>query len=192
MFIREKTMRALVLKHLKNSDRSISSLARELKKDGCEVHRLVLTGYLRALSEMGVLKEKEIPPSKVYSYASMRDDDVYESLGHRLRAQEPRKNRRARLGVFLLQTMFRRPIFYEELKRCSLSPPKRYRSPIAEERSEARKLLENAGVNVPPSDPAYNVSEDFSRELFEMLADEFVERAGLRSLRMETKQVKLL
>ena len=192
MFIREKSLRALVFKHLREADKSISRLARDLEKDGFKLHRLVLTGYLQALAETGVLREKDIPPSKVYSVASSRMQDVYESLGEKLSRLEPHRSKRSRMAVFVLQRLFRRPVFYEELKRCGIGPPKKFRSVGPEERAEARKLLENAGVVVPQSDPCYLVSEDFSGELYDTLSDELIERAGLRSLRQETKQIKLL
>lgn len=192
MFIREKSLRALVFKHLRDADKSISRLSRDLEKDGFKLHRLVLTGYLQALAETGVLREKDIPPSKVYSVTSSRMQDVYESIGEKLLKLEPHKARRSRMAVFVLQRLFRRPVFYEELKRCGLGPPKKFRSVTAEERAEARKLLENAGVPVPPSDPCYLVAEDFSKEVYDLLSDELIERAGLRGLRMETKQVKLI
>jgi len=190
-FIREKSLRNMVFKRLAEGDRSISQLARDIEKDGVKLHRLVLTGYLQALAEMGVLREKDIPPAKVYSLASTRMQDIYESLGEKLKAIEPSKDRRARLAAFVLQRMFRRCVFYEELKRCGLGAPKKYRSIVGEERAEARKILEEAGITVPPSDPAYRVAEDFGSELYDLIADELVERAGLRSLRQETKQVKL-
>jgi DNA-binding HxlR family transcriptional regulator len=192
MLIRDKSLRALVFKHLRDADKSISRLARDLEKDGFKLHRLVLTGYLQALAETGVLREKDIPPSKVYSLTSSRMQDVYESIGEKLQKLEPHKARRSRMAVFVLQRLFRRPVFYEELKRCGLGPPKKFRSVTAEERSEARKLLENAGVTAPPSDPCYLVAEDFSKDVYDLLSDELIERAGLRSLRMETKQVKLI
>jgi len=192
MFIREKGLRALVFKHLREADKSISGLARDLEKDGFKLHRLVLTGYLQALAETGVLREKDIPPSKVYSLASPRMQDVYESIGERLHRLEQKKARRSRMAVFVLQRLFRRPVFYEELKRCGVGPPKKFRTVGAEEKQEARKVVENAGITLPPSDPCYLVSEDFSKDVHDILSDELIERAGLRSLRMETKQVKLI
>jgi hypothetical protein len=156
------------------------------------MHRLVLTGYLQALAEMGLLREKDIPPSKVYSLTATRLADVYESLGEKLRAAENGRDRRSRMGVFVLQRMFRRPVFYEELKRCGLPAPKRYKTVSPEERAEARKLLDDAGMALPAADPCYRVSEDFSAELYDILSDELLERANLRPLRLETKQIKLI
>jgi DNA-binding HxlR family transcriptional regulator len=192
MFIREKNLRSMVIRQLRDEDKSISRLARDLEKDGARLHRLVLTGYLQALAEMGLLREKDIPPSKVYSLTATRLADVYESIGEKLRQLENGRDRRSRMGVFVLQRMFWRPVFYEELKRCGLPAPKRYRTVGTEERAEARKLLENAGMAVPASDPCYRVAEDFSAELYDLLSDELLERANLRPLRLETKQVKLI
>jgi len=192
MFIREKNLRSMVIRQLRDQDKSISRLSRDLEKDGARLHRLVLTGYLQALAETGLLKEKDIPPSKVYSLSDTRLQDIYESVGGKLCALEKHRDRRTRMCVFLLQRMFRRPVFYEELKRCGLPAPKRYRAVGAEERAEARKLLESAGMALPASDPCYRVSEDFSAELYDLLSDELLERANLRPLRLETKQVKLI
>jgi DNA-binding HxlR family transcriptional regulator len=192
MFIREKNLRSMVLRQLRDQDKSISRLSRDLEKDGARLHRLVLTGYLQALAEAGLLREKDIPPSKVYSIAGARLQDIYESVGEKLRAAEKRRDRRSRMGIFLLQRLFRRPVFLEELKRCGLAPPKRYRAVGAEERAESRRIVENAGMALPPSDPCYRVSEDFSAELYDMLSEELLERANLRPLRLETKQVKLI
>jgi len=192
MFIREKNLRSMVIRQLRDQDKSISRLSRDLEREGAKLHRLVLTGYLQALAESGLLREKDIPPSKVYSLSGARLQDIYETLGEKLRSMEKRPNRRSRMAVFLLQRLFRRPVFYEELKRCGLGAPKRYRTVSAEERSEARKLVENAGMALPPSDPCYRISEDYSAELYDILSDELLERANLRPLRLETKQVKLM
>ncbi len=192
MFIREKNLRSMVLRQLRDTDKSISRLSRDLEKEGAKLHRLVLTGYLQALAESGLLREKDIPPSKVYSLANTRLQDIYESVGEKLRAAENRRDRRSRMGVFLLQRLFRRPVFLEELRRCGLGAPKRHRAVSAEERAEARKLVENAGMALPPSDPCYCVLEDFSADLYDILSDELLERANLRPLRLETKQVKLI
>jgi len=192
MFIREKNLRSMVIRQLRDQDKSISRLSRDLEREGARLHRLVLTGYLQALAESGLLREKDIPPSKVYSLSGARLQDVYETLGEKLRAIEKRPDRRSRMAVFLLQRLFRRPVFYEELRRCGLGAPRRHRAVSAEDRSEARKLVENAGMALPPSDPCYRVSEDYSAELYDILSDELLERANLRPLRLETKQVKLM
>ena len=56
-----------VMELLDGKQLSISGLSRELKAEGIEEHRLVLTGYLRALRDLELLEETEVPPSKIYS-----------------------------------------------------------------------------------------------------------------------------
>jgi len=54
----------LLTEIISNKQMSISSIARELKKNGYDQHRLIITGYLRALNDMGYLEEIEIPRPK--------------------------------------------------------------------------------------------------------------------------------
>ena len=56
-----------VMELLDGKQLSISGLSRELKAEGIEEHRLVLTGYLRALRDLELLEETEVPPSKIYA-----------------------------------------------------------------------------------------------------------------------------
>ncbi|HXK36693.1 MAG TPA: hypothetical protein VJ553_03880, partial [Candidatus Paceibacterota bacterium] len=67
MFSPDKDMKALVLEILKKDPMSISGVCRELASKGVKLHRLELTGYLKALADMNVLKEKDILPAKVFS-----------------------------------------------------------------------------------------------------------------------------
>jgi|GEM_PF-3979310 hypothetical protein len=46
--------------------KSINGITDELKKRGIHTHRLIVTGYLRALRDMGLLEENNSPPSKLY------------------------------------------------------------------------------------------------------------------------------
>ncbi len=62
---------SILIEILAQKQLSISSIARELKKNGYDQHRLILTGYLRALHDMGYLEELDIPPSKVYFLKKM-------------------------------------------------------------------------------------------------------------------------
>ncbi len=66
MFHPDKEMRDLLFEILNNDGKSISAISRELEEQGCSIHRLILTGYLRALTDLNILKEKEVPPAKVY------------------------------------------------------------------------------------------------------------------------------
>src|SRR5512136_510305 len=81
MFSPEKDLKELVLEVLKKDQMSISGVCRELNSKGVKLHRLELSGYLKALADMNVLKEKDIRPSKVFSPSASRDLNLYELIG---------------------------------------------------------------------------------------------------------------
>ena len=86
MFVSDKNMKDLILSYLRNEETSISGLSRSLQKDGYKVHRLVLTGYLKAMADMGVLRQKEIPPSKVYTLTTGSERNIYEVVGDKCKS----------------------------------------------------------------------------------------------------------
>ncbi|MDV0446528.1 hypothetical protein MsAg5_03700 [Methanosarcinaceae archaeon Ag5] len=49
---------------------SISGITRELKKRGINEHRLIVTGYLRAMNDLNRLNEFDLSPSKIYTLIS--------------------------------------------------------------------------------------------------------------------------
>ena len=63
----EEKLNLKLLELLEGRQLSISGLSRELKAGGIDEHRLVLTGYLRALRDLKILDEVEVPPSKIYA-----------------------------------------------------------------------------------------------------------------------------
>ena len=111
MFVPDRNLKDLILSYVKQQERSISSLAKVLQKDGFRFHRLFIAGYLKSLADMGVLREKEIPPAKVYTTSAHRERNVYESVGEKCRQSEANERRQARLAVAVLERLFRRPIF---------------------------------------------------------------------------------
>ena len=66
---------------------SISAITRELKDKGFAEHRLVLTGYLRALRDLKKLQEIEVPPSKVYKRVESHEKctDIYSMVGDQIK-----------------------------------------------------------------------------------------------------------
>ena len=81
MFIPDSSFKNIIFQELEKGDKSISSLHRVLTDEGHKVHRLVLTGYLKAMEEMGVLTSREFPPSKVYSISASAEKDIYITVG---------------------------------------------------------------------------------------------------------------
>ncbi|MDQ1275296.1 MAG: hypothetical protein QG610_869 [Euryarchaeota archaeon] len=109
---------------------SISGLTRELKAEGIEEHRLVLTGYLRALRDLELLDEAEVPPSKIYALPekskeplpdkgreladSSNPEDIYLIFRNQLLKID--LDFRIPVGVYVISRLFERPCFRRELK----------------------------------------------------------------------------
>ncbi|MGP8337816.1 MAG: hypothetical protein ACT6FC_06250, partial [Methanosarcinaceae archaeon] len=87
---------------------SISGITRELRNEGFNEHRLVLTGYLRALRDLGKLNEVEIPPSKVYTHMDNEKlyEDIYSLIAIYLRKLD--LDIRVPVGVFTMSALFKR------------------------------------------------------------------------------------
>lgn len=172
-------------------ERSISALTKQLKQDGYSFHRLFVTGYLKALADVGMLREKDIPPSKVYTTSAHREPNLYELVGSRCREAAKEETDQARLAVAVLQKLFRRPIFLREVRECGFAGAIDVPSAPREERDEARRGLVKLGLQLPTNEPAYVVPERRSEVRDEILYDLIVERFGMGALVLETKQTKL-
>src|SRR2546427_10134518 len=110
VFVPGRNLKDLVVAYLREQERSISSLTKRLKQDGYNFHRLFVTGYLKALADAGILREKDIPPSKAYSTSAPREPNLYELGGPRRReATREEAGQTPRAGPAPRQ-LFRRPI----------------------------------------------------------------------------------
>ncbi len=178
-------------KILTTKQMSISSIARELKKNGYDQHRLILTGYLRALQETGFLEEIDVPPSKVYVAKNGMNRNIYSLLKEHLKDID--NSEKFEMGVFILTSVFHRPCFKHELE---LSGIEARRSDIIKESRDAR-LKEHRNsitrIKIPPEDPAYEISGDINRiqlrgskVLINMLGD-LIDLEGLKAKFQQTK-----
>src|SRR3989449_9961588 len=121
LFVPDRNLKDLIVSSVRAKERSISALAKDLTVVGYKFHRLFLAGYLRALSDVGVLREKEIPPAKVYTASTYRGKSLYEGVGEKVRASESDPRAQARLGASVLYRLFRRPRFLRELRACGFA-----------------------------------------------------------------------
>jgi hypothetical protein len=191
MFSPQKDMKDLVIELLKKDQMSISGLSRELASKGVKLHRLELTGYLKALADMGVLRERDIKPAKVFSTSSSRDKGLHELLGEACTSLASNPDDRATLAVYSLQRLFRRPVFDMELRRCGLEGNPEGRKASQEERAEAKAIMSRMGYKVPNSDVPTIVEKDLDSQFAEVLADVIMERFNARSFMRQTTQTKL-
>ena len=191
LFVPERNLKDLVVSYLRLQERSISALTKQLKQDGYSFHRLFVTGYLKALADVGMLREKDIPPSKVYTTSAHRELNLYEIVGSRCREATKDEADQVRLAIGVLQKLFRRPIFLREVRECGFSAAIEAPQAPREEREEARRGLVKLGLQLPTNEPAYGVPDRKSEVRDEILYDLIVQRFGMGGLVLETKQTKL-
>jgi len=191
MFSPEKDLKELVLEIVKKDPKSISGICRELASKGVKLHRLQLTGYLRGLADMNVLKERDISPAKVFSASTAREKNLYECVGESCAVHAMTPNERATLAAYCLQKLFRRPVFDLEVRRCGLEGMVVGRKATQEERAEAKVVLTRMGYKVPNSDVPVVVEQDLDPLFAQVIADIVVERFGAKSYLKETVQTKL-
>jgi len=191
MFNPDKALRDNIFDILRNDGKSISALSRELEERGISIHRLILTGYLRALTDYNYLKERDVPPAKVYVPIKGKEKDVYELVGEYSRRLCSGTDADL-LVLFTLNRLFRRPIFFEELKRAGVRdlPPAKQVGP--EERQEVRKFLQKAGIKILDATIAF-VHDDpgLNQRCNELLGLMITDLLGFSNLIRETKQTKL-
>ena len=191
MFVPERNLKDLVVSYLRVQERSISSLTKQLRQDGYSFHRLFVTGYLKALADVGMLREKDIPPAKVYTTSAHREPNLYELVGSRCREAVKDEADQVRLAVGVLQKLFRRPIFLREIRECGFSAAVDVPQAAREEREEARRGLVKLGLQLPTNEPAYGVPDRKSEVRDDLLYDLIVQRFGMAGMVLETKQTKL-
>jgi len=192
LFVPEKNLKDLIVSYIRDKERSISGLTKQLEADGYSFHRLFVTGYLKALADVGMLKEKEIPPAKVYTASAHREANLYEMVGERCREAASDEMAQTRLAVAALQRLFRRPVFLRELRECGFAGAVDAPAVAKEEREEARRALAKLGLQIPTNEPAYRVEERRNDLRDAILCDIIVERFGLTTLVLDTKQMKLM
>lgn len=191
MFSPDKDMRELVLEILKKDPMSISGVCRELADKGVKLHRLELTGYLKALADMNVLKEKDFKPSKVFSVSTARERNLYELVGDSCALYARTPDERATLAAYCLQSLFKRAVFDMEVRRCGVDGVIEGRKATSEERSEAKTILMRLGYRVPNSDIPTVVEKKLDSLFIQVLADVVVERFNVRSFQKHTTQTRL-
>lgn len=187
MFSPEKDLNRKIVETLGKDGMSISSLDKELAKMGIKDHRLVLTGYLRAMTDLGYLRMRDVPPAKIYVPAKRLPDSIYESVSRRCRSLSGVDT--DEVVLYVLYRLFRRPVFESELRTSGVMRPVGVR---AEEEAvlEARKMLRREG-NIVPSDGAYVPARDYRVEFEDILADMVLDCTEAKHLVATTKQTKL-
>lgn len=191
MFNPDNELRYAIFDILKNDGKSISALSRELETKGYKIHRLILTGYLRALTDYNYLREKEIPPAKVYIPVKGNERTIYEIVGDIAR-QNSEGEETDILILYALGRIFHRSIFIDELKKAGVKTIPNARQASNEERLEARRVVQRSGMKLSDLSQAL-IFDDRTLEpkYEEMLSMMIVSIMNVSTLVRETKQTKL-
>lgn len=191
MFHPERDLRLVILDILKEDGKSISAISRELESRGFDLHRLILTGYLRAMTDLNVLKEREVPPSKIYIPVKGKGRDIYEAIGDKVRQAYGEGERSDALTMFALVRLLRRAVFADELVKAGVKGAVG-REATKEERQEAKQVLTRSGFKVPDSLKAYTIEgAELEKDYADLLARVLVESFDMGYLVRETKQTRL-
>lgn len=191
MFSPEKQLKEIILSEIKAESVSISGLVRRLKGRGISIHRLVLTGYLRALTDMGLIREKEIPPSKIYVVLPNRDETIYSAVAEGCRKCGFSDALSSTVAVYTLQHLFRRPVFRRELEQMGLPHAPGLKEAPQQLVAESRRLLMRAGYRIPESEPAFLAEMDHQKEMNRLLLQITADGFRISHLELDTKQLTL-
>ncbi len=182
------TLKEKIVEILNREEKSISSISKELEKDGIKIHRLILTGYLQALRDLNILKEKEIQPSKIYSVLSNDEKTIYEIIGGYV-SEHPESSD---LCLYILYKIFKRPILKWELDKCGVGRPEQCDKVYGDERKNAIAILESMNINVPKNMPAYIPKKEYREELEEILIKMVIDSFSLQKyMQVKGTQMKI-
>jgi hypothetical protein len=209
---REEKLNLKRLEILEGKQLSISGLSRELKAGGIDEHRLILTGYLRALRDLDILEEIEVPPSKIYSLP----EKVEEYLPEKIEESSPEDiysifrtqllkidlDLRIPVGVYVVSRLFERPCFRKELKLMGIT--QKHLDQYLEKPGIVCELPDShlkkarsdiTRIEIPSEDPAYEIrenKEELTRLSNEVFAGLIKHRVDLEGLVAKSKQTTLL
>ncbi len=187
----EKNLEEIIQDIIKIGPKSISGITREINAGGYKYHKLVITGYLMALEDLGYVKQREVPPSKVYYKTIPLKKDIYQCIGEKIEELDLTKREQNLIATYVLGKLFNRPIFSQELKRCGFSGEMEGALVDPEQAAEARKLMLKAGIKIPKTEPAYEVKLDLEDKFNSILLDLLIEQFGIKKLIYEGTQSKL-
>ena len=187
----ERELKDIILELIKTDPKSISGITRDLKDQGQIFHKLVVTGYLKALTDMGYLRERDLPPSKIYYKSMPHKKDIYEQLGEKVSELDLSKRNQIFLAIDILSRLFNRPIFRHELIKCGFVGDINAPQANPETVIQARKFLSKAGIKIPKNEPAYESRMAYDHEFQEIVMDIFREQFGIKKFTYDKTQAKL-
>ncbi|MGC8644685.1 MAG: hypothetical protein ACP5UO_00270 [Thermoplasmata archaeon] len=143
-----------ILDILGGDGKSISDIYKEINMDEeTKIHRLALTGYLWAMTDLNLLREKYVKPSKIYYPVRKDERSIYEVVGEQV-ANDP-LDKRGEEVLYILYTLLERPVFESELEKAGITGNVKAKRLDKKERKKLLAKTEVKGIKIPPDDDAY-------------------------------------
>ncbi|MGC8992612.1 MAG: hypothetical protein ACP5JE_03520 [Thermoplasmata archaeon] len=159
------TLKDIIMILLSSDEMSISKIEKKINEKGIKIHRLVLTGYLQALRDLGYLKEKEILPSKLYTVSNEKENTIYDIIGDVISSHPENGD----LCIYILNKLFDRPVMKWEVEKCKSSNIKYAEKVSYEDRKFLIDQLNSMGFNVQKNSPFYMPKKDYDDIIVEIL-----------------------
>lgn len=143
-----------IVELLRGDGKSISEIYKEINmEDETKIHRLALTGYLWAMADFNVLKEKFVKPSKLYFLLKKDETSIYELIGEQMAGEPPDK--RCEETLYTLYILLDRPIFDIELERAGITGNVKGKRLDKRERKKLIGKVEVKGMKISSDNDAY-------------------------------------
>ncbi len=146
-----KNLKEGIIESISSEEKSIAGIIKYLDEHGNKVHRLVLTGYLSAMVDFGYLKEKNLKPSRIFTYETPAGQDLYRAVGGLSKTQDGESS--GDTCLLLLYFLLGRPIFMREIERCGADLPKDYKQAVTSNRTKYIEMLQKKGIRIPVNNP---------------------------------------
>jgi hypothetical protein len=162
---------------------SIAGLVRELESRGVRSHRLIVTGYLQALVDVGYLDVRAVPPSKLFTLKSSHRATLFSVVGEVSRGIHESEARASELAVASLQRLLDRPVFLSEIAQMGFSRTGNLHQLNKKERAIATKRMEDGGVPIKEGEPMFQARNRREEEVDQLLEEVVLESYRVRGER---------
>ncbi len=143
----KKKMFDVVMETLKNGEQPISKIGKALEDEGIHMHRIRLSGYLHGLVDAGILSERRIKPISLFSIQKRETETIYDIVGKVCRSMKNYDEGDSALAI--LYTLLGRPVFENEIARCNVKNPKKFRTVTSNRRIDLIRKLTEIGIRIP-------------------------------------------
>jgi hypothetical protein len=181
----EVSLKDVITEILRSGENSITGIGKKLRKEGYNYGRMFLSGYMKALKDLYLVKEKVVKPAKVYSMPDGTEKSIYKLIGEETEKLAFSPEQKAGITISSLSMLFSRAIFEEELRRCGIKHSK-IDADVASpsERKKARGKLARCKINLPFNDPAYLPREQYKDMASEIIFDAFLHACKAKNLKL--------